>query len=69
MDTNAPPDNEAFPSGRGGYPHHWMLEVNLGNLEASLGEREEYWLLAIKAARAAATLTGQWDQSSQQTAG
>jgi hypothetical protein len=35
---------------------HWMLEVNLGNLETSLGEQEEYWLLAIKAVRAAATL-------------
>ncbi len=48
---------------------HWMLEVNHGNLEASLGEQEEYWLLAIKAMRAAAMLTGQRDQSSQQMAG
>jgi hypothetical protein len=48
---------------------HWMLEVNLGNLEVSLGEQEEYWLLAIKAVRAAAMLTGRQDQSSQQAAG
>ncbi len=48
---------------------HWMLEANPGNLEASSGEQEEYWLLAIKAARAAATLTGQGDPSSQLTAG
>ena len=26
---------------------HWMLEVNLGDLENSSGEREEYWILAI----------------------
>jgi hypothetical protein len=48
---------------------HWMLEVNLGILEGFSGEKEEYWLLAIKAARTAATLTGQREQSSQQTAG
>ncbi len=35
----------------------WMLEVNLGDLENTSGEREEYWLLAIKAARAASMLT------------
>ncbi len=35
----------------------WMLEVNLGDLETTGGEQEEYWLLAIKAARTAATLT------------
>jgi hypothetical protein len=48
---------------------HGMLEVNLGNLEGSSGEKEEYWLLAIKAAWAAAMLTGQRKQSSQQMAG
>ncbi len=48
---------------------NWMLEVNLGNLEASSGEREEYWLLAINATRAAATLSGRRDSSSQLTAG
>ncbi len=36
----------------------WMMEVNLGNLEITSGENEEYWLLAIKAAWVAATLTG-----------
>jgi hypothetical protein len=30
----------------------WMLEVNLGNLEDSNGEREAYWLVAIEATRA-----------------
>jgi hypothetical protein len=25
----------------------WMLEVNLGDMESSSGEKEEYWLLAI----------------------
>ena len=34
----------------------WMLEVNLGDLENTRGEQEEYWLLAIRAARTAATL-------------
>jgi hypothetical protein len=32
---------------------NWMLEVNLGDMENSSGEQEEYWLLAIKAARVA----------------
>ncbi len=35
----------------------WMLKVNLGDLENTSGEREEYWLLAIKATRAASMLT------------
>jgi hypothetical protein len=34
-----------------------MMEVNLGDMENSSGESEEYWLLAIRAAREAATLT------------
>jgi hypothetical protein len=29
---------------------HWMIEVNLGDMETTSGEQEEYWLLAIKAA-------------------
>jgi hypothetical protein len=45
----------------------WMMEVNLGNLEITSGENEEYWLLAIKAAWVAATLTGWWGQSALQT--
>ncbi len=36
---------------------NWMLEVNLGDLESTSGEQEQYWLVAIKAARAAAMLT------------
>jgi hypothetical protein len=30
----------------------WMLEVNLGNIDKSSGEKESYWLLAIRTARA-----------------
>ncbi len=29
---------------------HWMIKVNLGDMETTLGEQEEYWLLAIRAA-------------------
>jgi hypothetical protein len=45
---------------------HWMMEVNLGDMENTSGEQEEYWLLTIKAMRVAATLTGQQGQSAQQ---
>ncbi len=45
---------------------HWMVEVNLGDMENSSGEREEYWLLAIRAAQEAATLTRQWAQQHQE---
>jgi hypothetical protein len=41
---------------------NWMLEVNLSNLESTSGEQEQYWLVAIKAAREAATLTQQQDR-------
>jgi hypothetical protein len=34
----------------------WLLEINLGDLEEGSGEREQYWLVAIKAAREAAIL-------------
>ena len=44
----------------------WMMEVNLGDMENSSGEREEYWLLAIQAAREAATLTRQRAQQPQE---
>jgi hypothetical protein len=47
----------------------WMLEVNLGDLEKTSGEREEYWLLAIKAARAAATLTREHTNAAPQRGG
>ena len=43
---------------------HWMMEVNL-DPEASSGEREEYWLLAIKATRQAAYLVGQQNPTTQ----
>ncbi len=36
---------------------HWMVEVNLKDMETTSGEWEEYWLLAIQAAREAALLT------------
>ena len=35
---------------------HWMLEVNLGDLETNNGEQAEYWLLGIRAGRMACTL-------------
>jgi hypothetical protein len=37
----------------------WMMEVNLGDMESTTGEQEEYWLMAIKAAWEAAMLTRQ----------
>ena len=40
----------------------WMMEVNLGDMENSSGEAEEYWLLAIRAAREAAALARQRTQ-------
>jgi hypothetical protein len=43
----------------------WMMEVNLGDLETTLGEQEEYWLVAIRAAREAAMLTWQRAQRTQ----
>ena len=36
---------------------HWMLEVNLGDLETNNGEQAEYWLLGIRAGRTACALT------------
>ncbi len=38
---------------------NWMMEVNLGDMETTTGEQEEYWLVAIRAAREATTLTRQ----------
>jgi hypothetical protein len=37
----------------------WLMEVQLSDMEATLGEQEEYWLVAIKAAQEAATLARQ----------
>jgi hypothetical protein len=42
---------------------HWMMEVNLGDMENTTGEQEEYWLLAINSAWVAATLTRRQDQT------
>ena len=36
----------------------YLMEVNLEDLERTSGEREEYWLLAIRAARKASALRG-----------
>jgi hypothetical protein len=44
----------------------WMMEVNLGDMENSSGEREEYWLLAIQATWEAATPTWQRAQQPQE---
>jgi hypothetical protein len=44
---------------------HWMMEVNLGDMESTSGEQEGYWLLAIKAARVAAMLARHHNQTSQ----
>jgi hypothetical protein len=38
---------------------YWMMEVNLGDMETTSGKHEEYWLLAIRAARVAAMLERQ----------
>ncbi len=44
---------------------HWMMEVNLGDMETTLGEQKEYWPVAIKAARGAAMLARHRNQTSQ----
>ena len=44
----------------------WMMEVNLGDMETTSGEQEEYWLVAIRAAREAATLTRQRTQQARE---
>jgi hypothetical protein len=43
----------------------WMMEVNLGDMESTTGQQEEYLLMAIKAAREAATLTQQRTNQAQ----
>ncbi len=42
---------------------HWLLEVKLGDLESTTGEQEEYWLLAMKAAREAYNLVEDQDHT------
>lgn len=41
----------------------YLVEVNLEDLETTSGEREEYWLLAIRAAREACRLRGQYNST------
>ena len=38
----------------------YLMEINLDELETTSGEKQEYWLLAIRAARMATTL---WNNS------
>jgi hypothetical protein len=45
-----------------------MMKVNLGDMENTSGEQEEYWLLAIKAAQMAAMLARRQDQTALPTA-
>jgi hypothetical protein len=47
----------------------WMMEVNLGDMEKTSGEQEQYWLLAIKAAREAICLQRQRTATSQEEPG
>ena len=44
----------------------YLAEINLEDLEVSNGERQEYWLLSIRAARAASRHTRR-NQRRQQT--
>ncbi len=37
---------------------HWMMEVNLGDMENTSGEQEECWLLAIRAGQEGDKLVG-----------
>ncbi len=45
---------------------HWMLEVNLGDLETNSGEQAEYWLVGICAGRMAYTITSTQNQTELQ---
>ncbi len=47
---------------------HLMMEVNLGDMENTSREQEEYWFLAIKAAQVAAMLARRQDQIALPTA-
>jgi hypothetical protein len=40
-----------------------MLKVNLGDLESTSGEQEQYWLVALEAALEAAMITWQNEQA------
>lgn len=43
----------------------WLLEINLEDLETTSGETQQYWLLAIMAARAALALRAQQNNDSE----
>ncbi len=43
-----------------------LAEVNLEDLESTNGERQEYWLVAIRAAWEASRLRGGWQQQGGQ---
>jgi hypothetical protein len=45
--------------------HQWLLEVNLGDMEESSREQEQYWLVAIRAAQEAALLTRRQDRTQE----
>ncbi len=45
---------------------HWMMEVILEDMVYTLGEQEEYWLVAVKAAWEAAALTRQGANQTQE---
>lgn len=36
--------------------HQYLLDINLGEITMGTGEKQEYWLLAVQAARRAKTL-------------
>jgi hypothetical protein len=40
-----------------------MMEVNLRGMETTSGERQEFWIVAIKATWVAVTLTRQHDKT------
>jgi hypothetical protein len=42
---------------------HWVMEVNLGNMETASGEQEKYWLVAIKTTQVAAMLARHCNQN------
>jgi hypothetical protein len=43
----------------------WLVEINLGDMESTAGEQEEFWLVAMKAAWEAVTLTRQGTNQAQ----
>ena len=36
--------------------HQYLMDINLGEIDHGVGEKHEYWLLAVQAARAAKRL-------------